>query len=215
MASTKLECNVEFCLETLVPRSGTYGTQRRSRSAFLLSNQSMAKTKEQKQAILAGYKDNLSNAMGVIIVSPVGLTPNEASDFKMKLGELGSKFNVVKNTLFSLALKEAGLPELDTFEFGEHAVIFVEEDIAGTAKELKEFMKEVKEKLEIKGGILEEQELTVAQVEELSELPTKDQSIAMIAGLMTNAISATVNVLEDSVRSVATILDKAFPQESA
>ncbi len=173
----------------------------------------MAKNKAQKAEMLAEYKEKLDQSMGIIVVTPTGLTPNEVNEFKQKLFKLGSSFNVVKNTLFAIALKEANLPELETLNEGPHAVVFVENDIAGSAKELKDFMKEYKTRLEIKSGILDGQKLTMAQVEELADMPTKDQSIAMIAGLLTNPLSGVVNVLEDSVRSVAIILDMAFSEE--
>jgi large subunit ribosomal protein L10 len=175
----------------------------------------MAKTKAQKQEMLQAYKSKLDKAMGVLVVSPTGLTPIEANVFKKKLFNKGNSFNVVKNTLFAKALKDAGMPELETLSGGTHAVVFVQEDIAGTAKELKEFIKTTGQKLEIKAGILDGQALTAEQVDQLAEMPTKQESIAMIAGLMTLAMGGVVNVLEDSVRSVATILDMAFSKEKA
>lgn len=175
----------------------------------------MAKSKQQKQEMLEAYKAKLDGSMGIIVVSATGITPNQINEFKQKLFSLGSSYNVVKNTIFSLALKQAGLPELETFSAGPNAVVFVETDIAGTAKELKDFIKQYKDLVEIKSGILDGQQLTIEQVQELADMPTKEQSIAMIAGLMTNAVAGVANVLEDSVRSVAIILDQAFSEEKA
>lgn len=170
----------------------------------------MAKTKDQKQAMLAAYKDYLQNANGIIVVNPTGLTPNKINDFKRKLSELGASYHVVKNTLFKIALNEASMPELKSFEGGSHAVVFSGTDIAATAKALKEFMKENEEKVTLDSGILEGQVLDAAQVADLAELPSKEQSISMILGLIDQSLSGVVNVLEDSVRSVAIIINQAF-----
>jgi hypothetical protein len=45
-------------------------------------------------------------------------------------------------------------------------------------------------------------------------MPTREQSVAMIAGLLQQSMVGVVNVLEDSVRSIAIILDKAFAEQS-
>jgi large subunit ribosomal protein L10 len=174
----------------------------------------MAKTRAQKEVILAEYKEKLTNAYGIIVIDQNGLESNNVSNFKQQLNANGSYFNTVKNTIFELALKESGLPELDMIKTGSHAVIFSSDDIAGTAKLLDAFIKENKGKITLKNGILDGQVLSVEQVNELANMPTMEQSIAMIAGLLTNAMAGTVNVLEDSVRSVVTILDKAFAEEA-
>lgn len=170
----------------------------------------MAKTKDQKQAMLAAYKQYLQDSNGVIVVNPTGLTPNQVNEFKMKLSELGSQYHVVKNTLFKMALNEAGMPALESFESGAHAVIFSGADIAATAKLLKEFMKANEEKVTVDAAVLEGQVLDKAQAEALAELPSKEQSISMILGLIDQSLSGVANVLEDSVRSVAIIINQAF-----
>lgn len=170
----------------------------------------MAKTKVQKQAMLEAYKQYLKNAGGVLVVNPNGLTPNQVNDFKMKLSDLGGEYHVVKNTIFKLAMGETGMPELSSIESGAHAVVFSGTDIAATAKLLKEFIKANEGKITVDSGILEGQTLTAKQVEDLAELPTKEQSISMILGLLDQSLSGVVNVLEDSVRSVAIIINQAF-----
>jgi len=174
----------------------------------------MAKTKEQKKAMLADYRGRLSSSYGIILVNQNGLEANSVSDFKKKLATVDAQFNTVKNTIFALALKEENLPELELVKSGSHAVVFSSEDIAGAAKMLADFIKEHKEKVVVKSGVLDGQALTIEQVNELANMPTKEQSVAMIAGLLTQSIAATVNVLEDSVRSFVTILDQAFTDQA-
>lgn len=170
----------------------------------------MAKTKPQKEAILAAYQAKLGESTGFFIIKPTGLKPNDVNDFKKKLTAIGSTFTVVKNTLFAKALKDANLPEFDTLQFGENAVMFINQDIANTAKLLKEFAKEQKDKVEIRAGVIEGNAITGETVNELADLPTMEQSISMIVGLINQSLAGVTNVLEDSVRSVAVIIDQAF-----
>lgn len=175
----------------------------------------MAKTKEQKQQMLKSYKQNLKNSTGIIVVSAEGLKPNDVTAFKSTLSEVNSKQQTVKNTIFKLALQQEELPELDTFNAGPNTIIYVNDDIAGTAKAINDFVKENDEKISIKAGILENAELTAEQVKELAEMPTKEQSVALIAGTIDQSLAGVVNVLEDSVRSIAVIIDQAYSEEKA
>lgn len=170
----------------------------------------MAKTRTQKQEMLERYQNKLSEATGVIVLTQNGLTPGEINELKQSLQEVGSSFNVVKNTIFQLALEKSNLPGQDTFNAGPNSVVYTNDDVASTAKILAEFVKTHKDNIQFKAGILDGQELTLEQVKELSELPSKEQSIAMIAGLLEQNISGIANVMQDSVRSIEIILDKAF-----
>lgn len=174
----------------------------------------MAKTKVQKKDMLAAYKQKLQNSTGVILVSQTGLKPGEVNEFKKKLSDLDSTYNVVKNTIFTLALKDTEMPELETLKEGPHSAVFVTSDIAGTAKLLKEFMATYKDQVSLRGGILDGQALTIEQIQGLADMPSKEQSISMIAGLLNQSLAGVANVLQDSVQSVAIILDQAFKDKA-
>jgi large subunit ribosomal protein L10 len=172
----------------------------------------MAKTKDQKVAMMDSYKEKLSKTNGVIVIDHKGLTAAEVSDFKQAVKAIGGSYNVVKNTLFNIALDKAGLPKLDIIKSGAHAVLFLGSDVSETAKLLQKFMKDTKDKIQLRTGMYEGQVLTVAQITELAEMPTKEQSISMILGLLDQPMTGVVNVLEDSVRSIAVIINKAFQE---
>lgn len=171
----------------------------------------MAKSRIQKEEAIAEYTSKIQGR-GFVLVTHSKLGANTVNEFKKELQRMGAQFNVVKNTLFALSLKQNNLPELDSLESGTHAAVFLSDDIAGTAKVLKQFIKDNKDKVSIKVGILDGQVVTAAQIEELANLPTKEQSIAMIAGVLSNPISGLANILEDSVRSVAIIINQAFKE---
>lgn len=175
----------------------------------------MAKTKKEKVALKNKYLDELKKAKAVILVKPSKLTPNESNKFRMELFDFDAKFNIVKNTIFKIALKEANLPELEELENGENAVLVITEDIVNPSKSLKKFIedtttKDLGPKVEIVSGILDGVKLTKEQVIELAEMPDFKGSISMVLGILESPITGTLNVLEDSTRSFVTILDQAF-----
>jgi large subunit ribosomal protein L10 len=178
----------------------------------------MAKTKKEKVALKNEYVSELQKAKALVIVKPSKLTPNEANEFRKELYDFDAKFNIVKNTIFTLALAEANLPAIKELEKGEHAVLVLSEDIVSPSKSLKKFIenttsKDGETKVEIVAGIMDGALLTKEQVSELADMPSFEGSISMILGILDNAMSGIVNVLEDPTRSFATILDQAFKQD--
>ena len=94
----------------------------------------MAKTKQQKQEMVAMYKQLIEASSAVLFVRPQGVTANESVELKQSLSDLGSKYNVIKNNLFKIALRELDMPEVAELESGANAVVFCGEDFAAAAK---------------------------------------------------------------------------------
>jgi large subunit ribosomal protein L10 len=178
----------------------------------------MAKTRKQKVKLLDEYRKLLKESTGVFVTKPSKLTPNEVNEFKKDLYDINSKFHVVKNTLFKIALKENNLPEIEELNNEEHAVLFSKDDVASSAKLLKKFIDATTDKkkdivkLSIVKGIVEGQLLDKDQVVEIADMPNKETSIAMILGILDNAIAGVLNVLEDPLRGYVSILDQAFKE---
>ncbi len=174
----------------------------------------MAKTKKEKKALLDDYSKKIKASKGFIVLKPTKLTPNEANEFRKELYDFSSSWNIVKNTIFKMALKENELPEIESLEKGEHAVLFFNEDMVNPSKSLKKFVENTKDKsgevkVEIVNGVLEGALLNAEQVKELAEMPDVRGSVAAILGILDNAMVGIVNVLEDAPRSFVTILDQA------
>ncbi len=177
----------------------------------------MAKTKEEKKILLNQYRVKIQNSKGFVVVKPTKLLPTETNEFKKELYDQGSQFNVVKNSIFKIALKEENLPEIESFNAGEHAILFLGEDIVSPSKSLKKFIDSTKYKngdlkVEIVSGMLDKSLLTKEQVKDLADMPDIRGSIALILGILDNAISGVVNVLEDAPRAYVSILDQAFKE---
>jgi len=177
----------------------------------------MAKTKDQKKQLVEAYSSKITNAKAIVILKAKGVTPNEVNEFKKNIFDFGAEINVVKNTLFKIALKNSELEEEKDLDFGEHSVVFMSEDIITPSKELKKFIENTKQnkdtfKIEIISGFIDGTKLTKEQAIELSEMPDKSQSISMLLGILDNPLSSVVNVIEDPVRSIISIMDQAFKE---
>jgi len=167
----------------------------------------MAKSKQQKTDIVNQYKDILTKSGTILVFQPNGISANEASTLKKELFDHDANFNVVKNTLFKVALKESNLPEVATFNGGENAVVFcTEETVTETAKILKDFLKETK-KGEIASGILTGDVLTKEQVTNLADLPSKDQLLGQLLNVMNGPIRGLATVLNGNIRDFVQVIN--------
>ncbi len=95
---------------------------------------------------------------------------------RKQLREAGVDYRVVKNTLLTIAAKEAGADALVPTFKGVTAIAFGGEDLIAPAQIIAKFSKENKI-LEIKGGLLEGEYLDQAGVIALGELPPKRSSV--------------------------------------
>ena len=68
----------------------------------------MAKSKQEKEAMLAEYTAWLSKSQAIVLVEYTGLTMKDLDAIRAKAREAGGEFHVVKNTLAKLALEKAG-----------------------------------------------------------------------------------------------------------
>jgi len=185
---------------------------------YLLPTTKVAKTKKEKENLLAVYLDKISKNKGIIFMRPKKLTPNETNSIRKSIDSYQSTLNFVKNSVFRLALKEKSLPEIETLKNGENIVLFLKEDLVNPSKELKKFIEETKSKdgevkLEILCGILDGNLIGKESVMELSEMPEFEQSISMILGILDNPISSVSSILENTVISIANILEQAFSKK--
>lgn len=177
----------------------------------------MAKTKVQKKELIDKYKDLIEKSKSMVVVKVDATTPNEVNAFRKGIFSTDSKFHVVKNNLFKIALKDKEYDVVDSLDFGEHAVLFTAEDIVTPSKELRKLIEtavvEKEPKIKIVGGYLDGAMLTVEQAVNIADTPSIEESISMILGILDQAIGGVVNVLNDPARSYVTILDQAFKEE--
>ncbi len=171
----------------------------------------MALTKKEKKELLEQYKTKLENAKALFVINPKGLTPNQVSELKKQLFEINSSFNVVKNSIFKIALKEINI-EIP-IEKGEHAVLFANvEDFTSAAKILYEFMKEA-EDLEFKVGFVEQNIINKIQFEELANLPSREVLIAQVLNVMQAPITGFVRVLNGNITQFINVINAIKEQK--
>lgn len=137
--------------------------------------------KQEKLDKVQQIKEKIEKSQSVIFADYRGLTVEEDTNLRRKFREAGVEYKVLKNTLTSIAAKEAGIEGVDEFLAGPTSFAFGYADPAAPARILNDFAKEHK-KLELKGGIVQGEIFNLDKVKELATIPPREVLIAKLLG---------------------------------
>jgi large subunit ribosomal protein L10 len=137
----------------------------------------------EKQLLTKEYATRLNASPFFIVVGYQGLKVSHLTELRKRLKTAGAEIHIVKNSIFRVAAKEAGVAELNGSLTGQMAVVTGQKDISAAAKALKNFGAEF-DKLKIKFGYLNNQRLEEAGLIALADLPSLDVLRAKILGLL-------------------------------
>ena len=138
---------------------------------------------DKKKQVVDEITTKLQESQSTIVVNYRGLTVAEVTELRKQLRESGVDYKVYKNTLSRRATEKAGLTELDESLVGPTAIAFSNEDVIAPAKVLANFAKDHKA-LEIKAGVIEGNVVSLDEVKEIAELPSRDGLISMLLSVM-------------------------------
>jgi len=149
--------------------------------------------KEQKQNYIKNMTAEFENSEAVLVTHYQGLTVKQLDDLRKQMREHGIKFQITKNRITKLALKNSKCKNLTDLFTGPTAVA-LSKDAITSAKILTKFSKENKS-LKILGGIMGEEVLDVAGVANVATLPTLDEARAKIVGILRSPAQKIASIL--------------------
>ncbi|MEM4408982.1 MAG: 50S ribosomal protein L10 [Candidatus Caldarchaeum sp.] len=166
----------------------------------------------EKVATVEKAREWYKKSLGVVFTDYRGLTVSEMQALRRTLRHAGAEFRVVKNTLLRLAIGEEIQKWPLEFHSGPTAAAFVMGDESVCAKALVTFAKEHRA-LQIKGAFLEGRILGPQEFLQYSQLPSRQDLLAAIAGLVVAPIQSIAGVaselLAGPVRVIAAVAEKA------
>src|SRR6266566_4084155 len=127
----------------------------------------------EKQNFAQEYLSRLNASPFFIVVNYQGLKVAHFSELRKRLNKAGAEVHVVKNSVFRLAAKEAGIGELNGALAGQLAVVTGKRDISTAAKVVKSFGAEF-DKLKVHFGYLNNQRLKKEDLLTLADLPSME-----------------------------------------
>ncbi len=173
----------------------------------------MAKSKQQKEDMLAEYMNWVSNSQAIVLVEYTGLKMSNLDTIRNKAREAGGEFHIVKNTLVRLALEKAGYKVPEGYTAQSTAIGFARSDPAGFTKAIMDATKGL-EAVKIKGGFMGSATLTMSEVKALASLPPLAVLRAQLLGVLQAPAGRLVRTLAEPGRSLAFVV-KAHAEQAA
>lgn len=159
-----------------------------------------------KQEVINDISGKISASKGVVLADYRGLTVEQDTELRSALRKAGVSYNVVKNTLTKIAVKELGLEGLNPFLKGPTAMAYCVQDPVSAAKVMNEYASKY-EKLELKAGVVEGRIIDTETIKALASLPSREVLIAQVLGGLNAPISGFANVLNANIRGLAVALN--------
>jgi len=157
----------------------------------------------QKDELIAGIRKDIEAARGIFLTNLIGVSSNDAVALRKDVRDSQGKIVITRNTLFRIAAEGTCAEEMLKDLKGPHALAIAFDDAPGVAKVLKKAGKE-HEVVELKGGILNGEVLSLPQVMELADLPSRDEMLGTVLATMMAPVSAfarLTNTLKDECES--------------
>lgn len=154
-----------------------------------------------KATAVADIAEQFREATATLITEYRGLTVANLAELRRSLSG-SATYSVAKNTLIKRAASEAGVEGLDELFAGPTAIAFVTGEPVDAAKAIKTFAKDNKA-LVIKGGYMDGRALTVAEVERIADLESREVLLAKLAGAMKGNLAKAAGLFNAPASQVA------------
>ena len=177
----------------------------------LKKGKAMALNLEQKKVVVAELANVAAKAHSMVAAEYAGLTVEQLTELRKK-ARVGKVFvKVAKNTLVSRAVEGTDYACVKDALVGPMLYAFSQEDPGAAGRLIKEFSK-ANDKLVPKVVAIGGQMYPGTHVEKLASLPTRDQALAMLMGVMLAPITKLVRTLAEpaakTARAVAAVRDQ-------
>ena len=132
-----------------------------------------------KKIIINGLLDRVNASPYLIVIDYTGLTVQQFTELRNRLGAGGANCTVAKNTYMRKALAEAGMPDIGADLIGQMAYVMGDAEVFSAAKVIKNFEKEFK-KPEMKVGILGNAILDAEALKAIADIPSREAVLSQL-----------------------------------
>jgi large subunit ribosomal protein L10 len=157
-----------------------------------------------KAAAVADLTDRFNKSAGAVLTEYRGLTVAALKTLRRSLGD-DATYAVSKNTLTTIAARQAGVDGLEEHLVGPTAIAFIDGDPVSVAKGLRDFAR-ANPLLVIKGGVLDGKSLTSDDIRKLADLESREVLLAKMAGAMKGALQNAVSLFAAPLSQAARVM---------
>ena len=177
------------------------------------------KKKSDKQQDLDQLKTDLAKVSTVILTTFQGITVEDDTKLRRAVQAAGGKYQVVKNTLAELAANGTPVGGVLKDLKGTNSIAYTNTDPVALAKALTKVAKDVPA-FKFKSGIVEGKVISIAEIQQLANMPSKEELISKIMFLLNAPAQRLAVVINAVPRNAAVVVNEAvkankFGSESA
>lgn len=159
----------------------------------------MAKTQDQKKAIVQRLVDAFANSASSVFVHFKGMSVAEETEMRNALREQGVGYYVARKTLIKRAADASNVAGAYPTLEGEIAVAYGGADASAAAGGVYAFVKKFKDKLAIVGGIFEGAFKNKAEMNEIATIPP----MPVLRGMFVNVVNSPIQGMAIVLKAIA------------
>src|SRR5260370_5868154 len=167
------------------------------------------KKRSEKQQDLDKLKLELAKVSTVILTTFRAIAVEADTKLRSAVQAAGGKYQVVKNTLAERA--GAGTPAENLLKnlSGTNSIAFTQTDAVALAKALTKVAKEVPA-FQFKSGVVEGRVISIAEIQQLANLPSKEELLSKIMFLLNAPAQRIAMALNALPRNLAVTVSEAI-----
>jgi large subunit ribosomal protein L10 len=166
------------------------------------------KNRSEKQQDLDNLKTELAKVSTVILSTFQGITVEDDNKLRRAIEQVGGHYRVVKNTLAERA--GAGTPNEALLKnlAGTNSIAYTATDPVSLAKALTKIAKDVPA-FKFRAGIVEGRVLSIAEIQQLASLPSKEELLSKIMFLINAPTQRVASAMAAVTRNLAVTVSEA------
>jgi len=173
------------------------------------------KSRETKQKDLVALTESLQNSKSAMVVSFSKLSVSKDQEFRNRIREAGAKYQVVKNTLARIAVKDTPYEQATEHFKGVTAIAWTDSDPVILSKAVSKFMKDNADVYTFKAGVLDGKLVDANQLQVIANLPSKEELISKLLYVLNAQAQGIVTVINAIPRDLAVVIKQIGDQKDA
>ena len=167
------------------------------------------KKRSEKQQDLDKLKGELAKVSTVILTTFQGITVQDDTKLRRSVQAAGGTYKVVKNTIAERAASGTPAEKLLTNLKGTNSIAYTNTDPVALAKALTKIAKDVPA-FQFRSGIVEGRVISIAEIQQLANLPSKEELISKIMFLLNAPAQRIATAMNALPRNLAVTVNEAI-----
>jgi large subunit ribosomal protein L10 len=167
------------------------------------------KKRSEKQQDLDKLKGELAKVSTVILTTFQGITVQDDTKLRRSVQAAGGNYKVVKNTIAERAASGTPAEKLLTNLKGTNSIAYTNTDPVALAKALTKIAKDVPA-FQFRSGLVEGRVISIAEIQQLANLPSKEELISKIMFLLNAPAQRMATALNALPRNLAVTVNEAI-----